>query len=109
LIPPEITEFCSFVGGKTHIAIRVTTRASQNAVTGVRDGQLLVSVTAIPENNKANLEVVKLLSKTFGIAKSKVCVVSGAKCRTKVVCIDGIVEMQNIISAFDDREKKRKV
>jgi uncharacterized protein (TIGR00251 family) len=108
LIPPEIAEFCSFVGGKTHVAIRVTTRASQNAVTGVRDGQLLVSVTAIPENNKANLEIVKLLSKTFGVAKSKMCVISGAKCKTKVVCIDEVIKIQNIVSALDDCEKKRK-
>ncbi|MDR1334205.1 MAG: DUF167 domain-containing protein [Holosporaceae bacterium] len=82
------SEFCSFKNGKTYVAVRVTTRASLNAVTGVKNGQLLVSVTSAPENNKANLAVIKILSEVLDVPKSKIEIISGAKCRTKVCLID---------------------
>jgi uncharacterized protein YggU (UPF0235/DUF167 family) len=84
-------EFYSFKNGKTYVTVRVTSKASLNAVTGTRNGQLLVSVTAAPENDKANYAVVRLLSKAFGVAKSKMQIISGSKCRTKVICIDEIL------------------
>jgi uncharacterized protein (TIGR00251 family) len=84
-------EFYSFKNGKTYITVRVTSKASLNAVTGTRNGQLLVSVTAAPENNKANREVIGVLSKTLGTAKSKMQIISGSKCRIKVICIDEIL------------------
>jgi uncharacterized protein YggU (UPF0235/DUF167 family) len=86
----EDSKFYEFRDGKTYVAARVTTRASLNAITGERGGYLLVSVTCVPENNKANSEVIKLLSKALGVPKSKMQIISGAKCKTKVICIDGI-------------------
>ncbi|MBU0614735.1 MAG: DUF167 domain-containing protein [Nanoarchaeota archaeon] len=52
-----------------------------------KDGDIYkVSVKAKPENNKANIEVLKLLKKEFGSAK----MVSGFTSRHKIVEIDKI-------------------
>jgi uncharacterized protein (TIGR00251 family) len=85
----ESEKFYDFKNDNTFLKVRVTAKASANAITGVRSGALLVSVTVVPENNKANLEVIKLLGDKFGVAKSKIKIVSGEKCKNKIVCIDG--------------------
>jgi uncharacterized protein len=46
---------------------------------------VLVSITAIPENNKANLEVIKYFSK---ILKKKVRIKSGLTSKEKILHID---------------------
>jgi uncharacterized protein (TIGR00251 family) len=81
-------QFFSFKDGKTYINLRVTTKASKNCIFGVRNGELLVSVTAVPENNKANAMIIDLVSKNMRIAKTKIHVVSGEKCRNKKICIE---------------------
>ncbi|MDR5651154.1 DUF167 domain-containing protein [Ruixingdingia sedimenti] len=64
------------------IAVRVTPRASRNAVV-VQDGQVRVLVTTVPEDGKANKAVVKLLARALGIAPSRLELVRGATARDK--------------------------
>ena len=65
------------------IAVRVTPKASRNAV--VVEGDLIrVYVTTVPEDGKATAEVQKLLAKAMGIAKSRLELVRGATSREKV-------------------------
>ena len=65
------------------IAVRVTPKASRNAV--VVEGNLIrVYVTTVPEDGKATAEVHKLLAKAMGIAKSRLELVRGATSREKV-------------------------
>ncbi len=56
------------------------------------DGQgqkvLRAKVTAVPEDGKANEALIKLLSQTLHIAKSRICLVRGAASRTKHFEID---------------------
>ncbi|MDA5556424.1 DUF167 domain-containing protein [Shimia sp. MMG029] len=71
----------------TEIAVRVTPRASRNAV--VQEGdRLRVYVTVVPEGGKANAAVVKLLAKALGIAKSRLTLVRGQTARDKVFRVD---------------------
>lgn len=65
------------------IAVRVTPKASRNEVT-LRDGQLRVAVTAVPENGKANKAVQKLLAQAFGVPKSHLELIQGVTSRDKV-------------------------
>ena len=67
----------------TEIAVRVTPRASRNAVE-VQDGAIRVKVTAVPEDGKANAAVVKLLAKALGVPKSRLELIRGATARDKV-------------------------
>ncbi|WP_422049440.1 DUF167 domain-containing protein [Shimia sp.] len=69
------------------IAVRVTPKASRNAV--VQDGDILrVYVTVAPEGGKANAAVAKLLAKAMGVAKSRLTLVRGQTSREKVFRLD---------------------
>lgn len=75
------------------VDIRLAPKASRNAVTGIEtlaDGScvLKVSVTAVPEKGKANKALLKLLSKSWGVAMRSLDLIRGAKDRNKTVLID---------------------
>lgn len=74
-------------GERLVFTIRVTPRASANAVAGERDGLLLVRVTAPPVEGKANDAVVALLAKALGTPRGAVQVVRGASARTKRISV----------------------
>lgn len=71
----------------TTLALRVTPRAARNTVT-LKDGQLRVTVTTVPEDGKANAAVVQLLAKALGIPKSRLTLVRGATSRDKLFRIE---------------------
>ncbi|HHC30003.1 MAG TPA: DUF167 domain-containing protein [Rhodobacterales bacterium] len=71
----------------TEIAVRVTPKASRNAVT-VSDDGLRVSVTSVPEDGKANKAVIKLLATVLGVAKSRLTLRRGGTSRDKVFKLD---------------------
>jgi uncharacterized protein (TIGR00251 family) len=59
------------------IPVRAHAGARRNAVLGERDGALRVAVTAAPEKGKANRAIADLLSRTFGVSKSEIELLSG--------------------------------
>lgn len=69
--------------------VRVIPRAARDELAGVRDGRLLVRVSAPPVDGKANAAVCALLAKAAGIPKGAVSVVRGETARDKRVRIDG--------------------
>ena len=74
-------------GERLVFTIRVTPRASANAVAGERDGVLLVRVTAPPIEGKANDAVVALLAKALGTPRGAIQVVRGGGARIKRVSV----------------------
>lgn len=80
--------------GGVKVAVRLTPRASRDRIDGMAaeaDGSavLKVSVTAIPEDGKANAALVKLLSKAWRLPKSSIDIVQGATDRRKLLLITG--------------------
>lgn len=73
--------------GRVSFSVRVTTRASANTIGGVRDGALLVRVTAPPAEGAANRAVVSVLAKALDIAPSSVRLERGAAARDKVLSV----------------------
>ncbi len=73
--------------GRVSFEVRVTPRASTNAIGGEREGRLLVRVTAPPVEGAANEAVVALLSASLGVARSDVRVERGTAARTKRVSV----------------------
>ncbi len=65
------------------LPVRATPAAKRNAITGIHDGMLKVSVTAPPDDGRANAAIVALLAKSLKISKSRVQLVSGATQRQK--------------------------
>ena len=70
------------LNGET-LAVRVTPKAARNAVV-VEEGTVRVYVTTVPEGGKATRDVVKLLAKALGVAKSRLELVRGETSRDKV-------------------------
>ena len=74
------------------IAIRLTPKASSDRIGDIRKmpdstEQLVVFVTAVPENGKANTAMIRLLSRHLNIAASRITVIRGATSRNKTVQI----------------------
>ncbi|PKQ21376.1 MAG: hypothetical protein CVT66_00855 [Actinobacteria bacterium HGW-Actinobacteria-6] len=70
--------------------VYVTPKSGRNEISGWRGGELLLRVTAPPEDGKANAAVCKLLSKALGVPKSAVLVTRGETSRHKTVEVDGL-------------------
>ncbi|WP_420405460.1 DUF167 family protein [Nisaea sp.] len=94
-MPPELAAppFEPETGG-VRLRVRLTPNASRDAIGGVAlDAEevawLTATVTAAPENGRANKALIKLLSKSWKIPKSSFEVTSGATQRRKVLAIDG--------------------
>ena len=71
------------------LPVRAQAAARCNAILGVRDGMLRVAVTAAPEKGKANRAIIDLLSKSFGLPKSSIQVLSGETSSKKRVLLIG--------------------
>jgi len=72
------------------LRVRVQPRASRNALSGEREGALVVRLTAPPVEGAANEALARFLGKTLGVAPSAVRVVSGTTGRNKVVSVAGL-------------------
>jgi uncharacterized protein YggU (UPF0235/DUF167 family) len=70
--------------------LKVSPKASRDALTGWLGERLKVLVTAAPERGKANAAVEVLLAQALGLPKSKVRVAVGQTAKTKRVEIDGL-------------------
>jgi uncharacterized protein len=77
-------------GDALRFDVRVTPRASKNAIDGMRDGRLVVKVTAPPVDAAANEAVVALLADRLHLAKRQISIVIGATGRSKTVELSGI-------------------
>lgn len=74
----------------TRLDLKVSPKASRNAITGWMGEVLKVSVTAAPEKGKANEAVEALLAEALGLARSAVTVVAGQTSKQKRVEIAGL-------------------
>ncbi|SDD07634.1 DUF167 domain-containing protein [Ruegeria marina] len=71
------------------VNVRVTPKARRDSLS-LRDGTLRVTVTAPPEDGKANEAVRKLLARAMGIAPSRLHLRRGQTARDKTfVCLEG--------------------
>jgi uncharacterized protein len=76
------------------ILVRLTPRASNDAVGGVEEGadgrsHLSARVRAVPEKGAANAALEKLVASAMNVARSSVSVVSGSTSRLKTVRVAG--------------------
>ncbi|WP_417262654.1 DUF167 domain-containing protein [Celeribacter sp.] len=73
------------------LSVRVTPKASRNAVVveeGPEESLVRVYVTTVPEGGKATKDVIKLLAKAMGRAKSTLTLVRGETSRDKVFRVE---------------------
>lgn len=78
--------------GEYILYIRLTPGAKQESIQGVfcdENSQefLKVYTTVIPEDNKANKQLIKIVAKKIGVAKSNISLIQGGKSRFKTLLI----------------------
>lgn len=87
---------------KDLIFIRVTPNAGQTRVVGKFTDEknqeyLKVNVASVPEDGKANEELIKFLAKKLKIPKSQIEIIRGETSRLKVLRISGV----GLVSGFE--------
>jgi len=79
------------------IAVKVSPKASRNAITGWHETLLKLAVTAAPERGRANAAVEELLADALDLPKSAVRVIAGETSKTKQVEIVGL-ELTDVLA-----------
>jgi len=74
----------------TIIPVYAQPGARRNGVVGMHQGRVKVAVTAAPEKGKANAAIAEVLSRLFGLPKSRVTLLSGDTHREKRFIIEGV-------------------
>lgn len=69
--------------------MHVQPRASRSEIVGVHGDAIKIRLTSPPVDDAANEELVALLARELGVARSAVRIISGARARSKVVEVVG--------------------
>ncbi|AGB72755.1 MULTISPECIES: DUF167 domain-containing protein [Rhizobium] len=89
------------------LSVRLTPNGGRDAIDGletVSDGEcyLKARVSVAPEKGKANKALIALLSKSLGLPKSTLSIISGDTARKKILRIEGepedLMEKLNLIT-----------
>ena len=74
--------------------VRVIPRSSKSEVVGELGGALKVKLKAPPVDGAANDELIKLLSKEFGVSRSGLEIVSGFTSKSKRIRVNHLTKQQ---------------
>ncbi|PIT86780.1 MAG: hypothetical protein COU33_01270 [Candidatus Magasanikbacteria bacterium CG10_big_fil_rev_8_21_14_0_10_43_6] len=67
------------------ITVKVTPRSSKKELLLLEDGTYKAKLTAPPVDGDANTQLIELVAKEFGVAKSLVTIVNGKTSRVKTI------------------------
>jgi uncharacterized protein len=70
--------------------VKVHPRARKNSITGEVGGVLKLSLTAPPENGRANEACIEFLANLLKVPRSSVTIASGQSSRNKVLRVAGV-------------------
>ena len=84
----------SDVPGGVRFAVKVSPKASRQAIDVVYEGQLKIFLNAPPVDGAANQDLLKLLAKNLKIAPSRLSIVSGQHSRSKLVEAQGLTQQE---------------
>lgn len=65
-------------------------RAGRTVIAGVRDGRVLVRLSAAPVDGAANDALITFFSTTFDVPRRSLHIVAGEKSRSKRIGVDGL-------------------
>jgi uncharacterized protein len=71
------------------LPVRVHPGARRNAIAGVHDGALKISLTTPPTDGRANEALITFLAEHLRIPRSRITLLSGATSRSKTLRIAG--------------------
>ena len=70
--------------------VRVLPKSSKSEIIGESSGALKIKLKSPPVDGAANRELIKVLAKHFGVAKSAIEILSGQTSKIKQIKINGI-------------------
>ena len=76
--------------GGVRLDVRAMPRSPRTAIAGIRDGRLLVRVTAPPVDDAANEAVIAALAAALDTPRRNLRIVTGATSRNKTIEIIGL-------------------
>ena len=72
------------------LPVRVQPRSRSDTLAGLRDGVIVVRVTAPPLDGRANDAVCRLLAGVLGVRSSALTILRGEHARDKVIAVAGV-------------------
>jgi uncharacterized protein (TIGR00251 family) len=70
-------------------SVRVVPKSSRSEIVGEMGGALKIKIAAPPVGGAANAELIRILSKRFGLAKNAFEILSGQTSKQKQVRVSG--------------------
>jgi hypothetical protein len=70
------------------IQVKVKPNSKQQKIEELTDGSLIIRLKSPPVDGKANQELIKILAKKYGVAKSQVVIKSGLSGKNKSIEIN---------------------
>ena len=67
------------------IKIKVKPNSGKKEVQKISDDEYIVSLKERAENNKANIELIKLLSKELKVSSNNIKIIKGLKSKNKII------------------------
>ncbi len=90
--------FYRWEGNNLILSVHIQPRASQAGIVGTYGERLKIKITAAPVDGQANAQVSKLLAKVFGVAKSRIVLLTGHTSRDKRFCIQSPQKLPDFIT-----------
>lgn len=82
------------LNGKLKLYISVVPNSNSTRIKYCDDEEIKIEIDEPPENNKANVKLVRYLSKLFKVSKDKIVIIGGQTSRRKVVLIECVLSME---------------
>lgn len=73
---------------KMKIRVNVKPNSKQQKIEESADGTLIIWLKSPPVDGKANQELIKVLAKKYGVAKSQITIESGLTSKNKIIEIN---------------------
>ncbi|MDO8622674.1 MAG: DUF167 domain-containing protein [archaeon] len=67
------------------VYIKVKPNSSKQEIVSFGDFRYLVYLKSVPENNEANIELLKLMSKHLGVPSTRIRIASGLSSHQKIL------------------------
>ncbi|MDP8215418.1 MAG: DUF167 domain-containing protein [Candidatus Euphemobacter frigidus] len=80
----------SKTNSQVRFRVRLRPRSGRNRIAGIEGGRLKIEVAAAPVDNKANRELIKLLSKKLRLPRRSIIIRLGATSRDKLIGVNGL-------------------
>jgi uncharacterized protein len=95
-------DFARDVADGCTVSVRVHPGARRNAVSGVHDGAVKISLTTPPVDGQANEALIEFVAELLGIPRARISLVSGMTGRTKVLRVTGKSAAEVSAALFPD-------